>query len=64
MLKENDAPELLDQICTIKEWSIDHYNDLLQELNLPLSLCKMLAEQRDSLHYKMNSIKVKETLEV
>lgn len=64
LLKENDAPELLDQICTIKEWSIDHYNDLLQELNLPLSLCKMLAEQRDLLHYKMNSIKVKETLAV
>ena len=64
LLKEDNSPELLDQICNIKEWSIDNYNDLLQELNLPLSLCKLLAEQRDLLHYKMNSIKVKETLAV
>lgn len=69
LLKEGNTPELLDQICNIKEWSIDNYNDLLQELNLSLSLCKLLAEQRDLLHSKMNSIKidsikVKETLEV
>jgi hypothetical protein len=66
LLKENNTPELIAQICNIKEWSIDNYNDLLQEFNLSLSLCKLLAEQRDLLYYKMNSLKVKvrETLEV
>jgi len=64
LLKKNNTPELFDQICSIKEWGIDNYNNLLQELNLSLSLCKLLAEQRDLLHYKMNSIKVKETLAI
>ncbi len=64
LLKENDTPELFNQICNIKEWSIDNYNNLLQEFNLSLSLCKLLAEQRDILHSKMNSIKAKEILEV
>ena len=69
LLKGNNTPELLDQICSMKEWSIDNYNNLLQELNLSLSLCKLLVEQRDLLYSKMNSIKMnsikeKETLEV
>jgi len=63
-LKKNDLPEIFEQICNIKEWSIDNYNSLLQELNLSLSLCKLLVGQRDLLHSKMNSIKSKETLEV
>ncbi len=64
LLKENDSAELLDQVCNIKVWSIDNYNNLLQEFNLTLSLCKLLAEQRDLLYSKMNSIKAKEILEV
>ena len=64
LLKQNNTPELLDQICNIKEWSIDNYNNLLQEFNLSLSLCKLLVEQRDLLHSKMNRIKVNETLTV
>lgn len=64
LLKEDNTLELLDQICSIKAWSINNYNDLLQEFNLPLSFCKLLVEQRDLLHYKINSIKAKETLAV
>ena len=64
LLKETNTAELIDQICSIKEWGIDNYNDLLQEFNLSLSLCKLLVEQRDLLHYKMNSLKVRETLEI
>jgi DNA polymerase III gamma/tau subunit len=64
LLKQDNTPELLDQICSIKEWSIDNYNNLLQEFNLSLSLCKLLVEQRDLLHSKMNRIKVNEALTV
>ena len=69
LLKKSGSPELLDQICNMKEWSIDNYNNLLQELNLSLSLCKMLSEQRDALHSRMNSIrtdsiKAKNALEI
>jgi hypothetical protein len=64
LLKENNTPELIDQICNINEWSIVNYNDLLQEFNLSLSLCKLLVEQRDLLQYKINTLKVREALEV
>jgi len=64
LLKEKNIPELLDQICSMKEWSIDNYNSLLQEFNLSLSLCRLLVEQRDLLHSKMNSLKIREALEV
>lgn len=64
LLKEKNITELLDQICSMKEWSIENYNSLLQEFNLSLSLCRLLVEQRDLLHSKMNSLKIRETLEV
>jgi len=64
LLKENDTLGLFEQICNIKEWSIDNYNNLLQELNLSLSLCRLLVEQRDLLQSKMNSIRANETLKV
>jgi len=64
LLKQNSTPELLDQICNIKEWSIDNYNNLLQEFNLSLSLCKLLGEQRDLLQSRMNNIKMNEALTV
>ncbi|WP_242131310.1 DUF2383 domain-containing protein [Aestuariivivens marinum] len=62
MLNDNRETELLDQICSIKQWSIDNYNSLLQEINLSLSLCKLLVGQRDALHVNMNAIKAKEAL--
>jgi len=64
LLKQNSTPELLYQICNIKEWSIDNYNNLLQEFNLSLSLCKLLGEQRDLLQSRMNNIKMNEALTV
>ena len=64
LLKAKNTPELLEQIRSIKEWSIENYNNLLQEFNLSLSFCKLLVEQRDLLQSRMNSIEVKEILEV
>lgn len=64
LLKHKDTSKVLDQICSLKVWSIDNYNDLLEEHNLPLSLCKILVEQRDFIHSRMNGIKAKQTLHV
>ncbi|WP_242203988.1 DUF2383 domain-containing protein [Aestuariivivens insulae] len=62
LLKEGNIPELLDQVCSVKQWSMDNYNSLLQEINLPLSLCKLLASQRDLLQSNMHTIKAREAL--
>ncbi|WP_242117205.1 DUF2383 domain-containing protein [Aestuariivivens sediminicola] len=64
LLKEGAERELLDQVCNVKQWSIDNYNSLLQEINLSLSLCKLLVGQRDKLHVTMNTIKANRALTV
>lgn len=48
---------IVNEICRIKEISINKYNALLSELNLPLSLCKLLSAQRDNIQSNMNAIK-------
>lgn len=64
LLKEGNVPELLDEVCGVKQWSMDNYNSLLQEINLPLSLCKLLGSQRDRLQSNMHTIKAREALMV
>ena len=64
LLKEGNIPELLNQVCSVKQWSMDNYNSLLQEINLPLSLCKLLVSQRDLLQSNMHTIKAREALVV
>ncbi|MEW4925705.1 DUF2383 domain-containing protein [Algibacter sp. 2305UL17-15] len=54
--------ELLDQVCMIKKLSIAAYNDVLQERNLPLGVCKILIEQRDEIQKTLNTIRVEEQL--
>ncbi|WP_242156068.1 DUF2383 domain-containing protein [Aestuariivivens sediminis] len=64
LLKKGNERELLDQVCSVIQWSIDNYNSLLQEINLSLSLCKLLVGQRDILHVTMNAIRANRTLAV
>lgn len=64
LLKPNHQPELLDQICNLKMWNINNYNRLLQEINLPLSFCKLLASQRDDIQSNMHAIKAQEAFVV
>ena len=59
-LKDHDR--LLKQVYRIKYLTINKYNTLLSELNLPLSVCKLLVEQRDSIQAAMNAIKRSENL--
>jgi len=48
---------IVNEVCRIKEISINKYNALLSELNLPLSLCKLLSAQRDNIQSNMNAIR-------
>ena len=40
--------------------SIEKYNELLMEINLPLSVCKLLVKHRDSIYSNMNAMKRQE----
>ncbi len=59
-----DHSLMVQEVCRIKEVTINKYNALLSELNLPLSLCKLLSEQRDCVQSNMNAIKRLEHLVV
>ncbi|GAA4294289.1 DUF2383 domain-containing protein [Aestuariibaculum suncheonense] len=48
---------LLNEVYRLKEVSIEMYNQLLMEPNLPLSVCKLLGKQRDSIQAAMNMMK-------
>lgn len=61
-LESDNEFELMKGICKIKKISIDAYNNVLQERNLPLSVCKVLVGQRDNIEETLNLIKVKEQL--
>lgn len=52
--------DLLEEIYRLKQASIEKYNALLREINLPLSTCKTLIKQRDSIFNHMNAMKRKE----
>ncbi|MEL0454911.1 DUF2383 domain-containing protein [Flavobacteriaceae bacterium SZ-1-7] len=57
-----DYSLLLNEVYRIKRATISKYNALLNELNLPLSVCKLLVEQRDGIQATMNAIKRSENL--
>ncbi|WP_308991414.1 DUF2383 domain-containing protein [Mariniflexile litorale] len=54
---END---LIEEVYSLKRSSIEKYNELLREINLPLSTCKLLVKQRDSIYSHMNAMKRQE----
>ncbi|UKM65225.2 PA2169 family four-helix-bundle protein [Flavobacteriaceae bacterium GSB9] len=51
-----DHNQIVREVCRVKQLTINKYNALLSELNLPLSLCKSLSEQRDSVMSHMNAV--------
>lgn len=56
----HNESELMDEIYKLKALTIDGYNALLMEINLPLSVCKVLIKQRDSVYSHMNAMKRQE----
>lgn len=56
----HNESELMDEIYKLKALTIDRYNALLMEINLPLSVCKVLMKQRDSVYSHMNAMKRQE----
>ncbi|WP_240572106.1 DUF2383 domain-containing protein [Aestuariibaculum lutulentum] len=56
ILMDNESG-LLNEVYRLKEVSVEMYNQLLMEPNLPLSVCKLLGKQRDSIQAAMNTMK-------
>ncbi|WP_372754291.1 DUF2383 domain-containing protein [Mariniflexile sp.] len=56
----NNEDDLMTEVFKLKSLCIDGYNELLMQINLPLSTCKMLVKQRDSIYSNMNAMKRQE----
>lgn len=50
-LQINDELNLQNEVYRIEQFSVEKYNELLMEMNLPLKLCKLLIRQRDIIQY-------------
>mgnify|MGYP000280081388 CR=1 FL=1 len=48
-----DEKNLIQEVCNLKALSIKKYNELLSEISLPLSTCKLLVRQRDIIEQGM-----------
>lgn len=49
--------DLFKQVYKVLQLSIKKYNELLMEMHLPLSLCKLLIKQRDHIQSSLDLIK-------
>ncbi len=56
LLKLENNGDLLNGIYKIELLCIEKYNELLQEINLSLSLCRLLIKQQDNVHYGLRLI--------
>ncbi|TGV02826.1 DUF2383 domain-containing protein [Flavivirga rizhaonensis] len=57
LLQLEDNIGLLNAVYKIELLCIEKYNELLQEINLSLSLCRLLVKQRDHIQYGLRLIK-------
>ncbi|GAB1855204.1 hypothetical protein MHTCC0001_00370 [Flavobacteriaceae bacterium MHTCC 0001] len=62
-LEDEDAGESLKyKLCELEELSINSYDAFLEEMHIPLSVCKMLIGQRDKIQQRIYSIRTREIL--
>ena len=52
-----DEKNLLEEVYSLKALSVKKYNELLSEMSLPLSTCKLLMRQRDTIEDGMVLLK-------
>ena len=60
MLQKNNENELLEAVYFLEKRSIDKFNAVLSEPGLPLSTCKVLIKQKDTIEASLYSIKRRE----
>ncbi|MDO5970124.1 hypothetical protein Q4Q35_09920 [Flavivirga aquimarina] len=57
LLEHENNADLLNSIYKIELLCIEKYNELLREINLPLSLCRLLVKQQDNTQYGLRLIR-------
>ncbi|GAA3596194.1 hypothetical protein GCM10022396_11790 [Flavivirga amylovorans] len=57
LLQLGNNSDLINAIYKIELLCMEKYNELLREINLSLSLCKLLVKQQDSVQYGLRLIK-------
>lgn len=62
LLHFENEKELFTAVHKIMLLSIEKYNELLMEIHLPLSLCKLLIKERDYIQSSLGLIKRKEAV--
>lgn len=60
LIISNNENDLMEEIYSLKRFNIEKYNELLRQINLPLSTCKLLIKQQDSIYNHMNAMKREE----
>lgn len=60
MLLKNNENELLEAVYFLEKRSIDKFNAVLSEPGIPLSTCKILIKQKDTIEASLYSIKRRE----
>lgn len=53
----HNEDDLFEEILDLKRETIDKYNELLMQMNLPLHLCKTLIKQRDNVQTSIRTLK-------
>ncbi|TYA70006.1 ferritin family protein [Seonamhaeicola marinus] len=48
--------DFLEKVYEMEVLSVNKYDDLLSQINLPLTLCRMLLKQRDSIQARLHVI--------
>ncbi|WNH08303.1 hypothetical protein [Thalassobellus suaedae] len=56
ILRYDKDVDLFRQVNNVMQLSIYEYNEFLMEMNLPLSLCKLLIKQRDCIESSLHHI--------
>ncbi len=56
--------DFLDKVYEMEILTVNKYDDLLSQINLPLTLCRMLLKQRDSIQARIHVIERGEPLVV
>lgn len=58
----DNEKDLMDEVCGLKELTIEKYNKLLAEIHLPLSVFRLIEKQKEDILQTLRAIKTKNAL--
>lgn len=58
IISKNDEYALFDEICRMKTWTIDKYNDTLNKIKFSEHIAQLLQKQRDAIERSLHAIQI------